>query len=107
MRSDRKNCGKSRIPIRPDLSPILSVTAEYQLGGNHGQSLISAMSDSVGAGGAGGAGGVKCYNVGHFPPIRQDGGFNYVLQAVLCMLKVVMMLIYCVYVLGAVRAVVV
>ena len=35
---------------------------------------------------SGGAGGVKCYNGGHFPPIRQDGRFNYVLQAVLCRL---------------------
>ena len=36
---------------------------------------------------SGGAGGVKCYNGGHFPPIRQDGRFNYVLQAVLCKLQ--------------------
>ena len=86
MRSDIKNCGKPGSPIRPDLSPILSVTAEYQLEGNHGQSLISAMFDSVGAGGAEGAGRVKCYNVGHFPPIRQDGHFNYALQTVLCRL---------------------
>ena len=77
----KKNCGKSWIPIRPDLSPILDVSgrhcgAEYRLVGS-GETFLSAMSDS------GGAGGVKCYNRGHFPPISQGGRFNYVLRAVL------------------------
>ena len=83
LSSDRKkNCGKSWIAIRPDLSLIiLSVAAEYKLGGGRGQSLLSAMFHS------GGAGGVKRYNGGHFPPIRQDGRFNYVLQPTGCPLQ--------------------